>query len=120
MIFLEIWLPSSRSNWLENRIKLVVVLGLIPDRNDYKRRTFLWRYLRYLTLYQLVMVMLDQLDQPISLLETSPLLNLKYALDCDSGNHVERVLPPGIRLWSLTRLGGGSASEIGEETNSKS
>ena len=90
--------PSMGSNWLENRIRLVVTLGLIPNRNDHKRRTFLWRNSRYLSLYQSVMVMLDQLDQPISLLETSPLLNLKYVLDCGSGNHAEGVLPPGIHL----------------------
>ena len=66
------------------------------------------------------MVMLDQLDQPISLLETSPLLNLKYVLDCSSGNHTEGVLLPSIRIRSLTKLGEGFASEIVEETNGKS
>ena len=64
--------------------------------------------------------MLDQLDQPISLLVTSPLLNLKYVLDCSSKNHAEGVFPLGIRLCSLTRLGGGSTDELVEETNGKS
>ena len=106
-------------NWLKNRIRLVVVLGLVPDRNDHKKRTFLWRYPWYLSSYQLVMVTLDHLDQPISLLETSPLLNLKYVLECGSKNHAEGVFSLGVRLWSLIRLGRGSVNEIVEETKDK-